>query len=95
MVRDLDRKFGDTWTVWSLDVWGNERDGYQVNDRSRAGTVRIRRDAPDAEIVRSLVRGGFLRKGVTSRNVDIRGQEILEVEDAGTGEPVLQLTLER
>ena len=20
--------------VWSLDVWGNEKDGYQVNDRS-------------------------------------------------------------
>ena len=23
-----------TWEVWSYDVWGNSRDGYEVNDRS-------------------------------------------------------------
>ena len=23
-----------TWKLWSYDVWGNARDGYEVNDRS-------------------------------------------------------------
>jgi hypothetical protein len=23
-----------TWELWSYDVWGNARDGYEVNDRS-------------------------------------------------------------
>jgi hypothetical protein len=23
-----------TWELWSYDVWGNEDDGYEVNDRS-------------------------------------------------------------
>lgn len=23
-----------TWEVWTYDVWGNARDGYEVNDRS-------------------------------------------------------------
>ena len=23
-----------TWTCWTYDVWGNARDGYDVNDRS-------------------------------------------------------------
>lgn len=23
-----------TWEVWTYDVWGNRRDGYEVNDRS-------------------------------------------------------------
>jgi hypothetical protein len=22
-----------TWSVWTYDVWGNETDGYEVNDR--------------------------------------------------------------
>jgi hypothetical protein len=22
------------WELWTYDVWGNERDGYEVNDRS-------------------------------------------------------------
>ena len=30
-----------TWDLWSYDVWGNRRDGYDVNDRSNFG-----RDVP-------------------------------------------------
>lgn len=27
-------KIETTWELWSYDVWGNARDGYDVNDRS-------------------------------------------------------------
>ena len=27
-------KVQTTWECWSYDVWGNARDGYEVNDRS-------------------------------------------------------------
>lgn len=33
-----------TWEVWTYDVWGNARDGYEVNDRfcqSREHAIRI------------------------------------------------------
>jgi len=30
-----------TWDLWTYDVWGNKRDGYEVNDRSNIG-----RDVP-------------------------------------------------
>jgi hypothetical protein len=29
------------FTVWSYDVWGNETDGFEVNDRCKLGTVEI------------------------------------------------------
>lgn len=28
-----------SWDIWSYDVWGNEEEGYQVNDRSRLDTI--------------------------------------------------------
>ena len=30
-----------TFRIWTYDVWGNARDGYDVNDRSKWGTVTI------------------------------------------------------
>lgn len=30
------------YSLWSYDVWGNARDGFEVNDRFRCGTVTIK-----------------------------------------------------
>ena len=30
------------YQVWTYDVWGNAKEGYEVNDRSSAGEVIIR-----------------------------------------------------
>jgi hypothetical protein len=30
------------YRVWTYDVWGNARDGFDVNDRRSQGTVEIR-----------------------------------------------------
>ena len=38
------------WTVWSYDTWGNEEDGYSVNDRSEIGTVILPDNPTDAQI---------------------------------------------
>lgn len=35
------RYINTTWDVWTYDVWGNARDGYEVNDRFNEG-----RDVP-------------------------------------------------
>ncbi len=29
------------YSLWSFDVWGNAKDGFEVNDRFRCGTVTI------------------------------------------------------
>lgn len=29
------------WEIWTYDVWGNARDGFEVNDRSRIGKTEL------------------------------------------------------
>lgn len=31
-----------TWRIWTFDVWGNAKDGYEVNNRYSHGTVELR-----------------------------------------------------
>ena len=33
MAGEVDEPGKTTWEVWTYDVWGNERDGFEVNDR--------------------------------------------------------------
>lgn len=35
---ECDKEFESVWQVWSLDTWGNEEDGWDVNDRRKAFT---------------------------------------------------------
>lgn len=30
------------WQVWTYDVWGNKKDGYDVNDRYKRGEIELR-----------------------------------------------------
>lgn len=48
------------WKVWALDVWGNERDGFEVNDRSCLGSVMIPENATDATIIKALKKRGWI-----------------------------------
>ena len=36
LVADEDEDSKNKWQVWSIDCWGNEEDGWDFNDRSRA-----------------------------------------------------------
>jgi hypothetical protein len=93
------------YQVWGLDVWGNEEDGWQVNDRWRMGAVSVRTDRQSKSgtwspsnrvIVTALGRGDYLDPEEPSL-LDIDGDDdgILFVDDATTGKPVLQLEYER
>jgi hypothetical protein len=85
-------KRSKTWRVYTLDVWGNEDDGFEVNDRSRAGTVVIPTDATDEDIVRLLRANAFLDPRVKASDIDIDGDDYsMTVDDAKTGQPIFQL----
>jgi hypothetical protein len=46
------------YTVWSYDVWGNDEDGYTVNDRSEIGSGEVSDNVTDDEI-REIIRDNF------------------------------------
>jgi hypothetical protein len=77
--------------VWSLDVWGNDEDGYTVNDRREVGKISVS-NTENRTLFRALVNRDFLRPGA---KVEFDGDdEFISVDYANNGEPVLQLELE-
>lgn len=81
------------YNVHALDVWGNERDGYEVNDiYPSQGRVTFYNDATNTEIVSAMKRGGFIRPGIHTRSIQIEGdEEIVYLNVARTGKPVFEL----
>lgn len=76
--------------VWSLDVWGNKRDGFEVNDRQKCEVIIVRDDLGDKGIIKALKEADLLNKKChfKSFNVDEYG-----LEAAKTGEPIYQLEI--
>lgn len=52
----------EKWEVWALDVWGNEEDGYTVNDRRRAGSILLPENATDERIFRAMSESGYMMR---------------------------------
>lgn len=83
------------WLVWSLDVWGNKRDGFEVNDRSKRGFIIAEEFADDRKIIRALKRGGFLYNRSHYSSFSIDGDDrSLHIYWTKTDEPLLQLERE-
>ena len=82
-----------TYREIGYDVWGNDKDGYEVNDVYKRGLVEI---DPDKDLVKEMRKAGLLRKGVRSSRVQIEGESdyTLYVTDARNGRPEFELRLE-
>ena len=83
-----------TYTVHGLDVWGNAREGFDVNDvYPSRGRVTIFDDATDAEVVQALKREGFISPRIRVASVAIDGESgySLYINEARTGKPVYEL----
>src|SRR5271155_1021902 len=93
------------YSVWSLDVWGDEGE-WTVNDRRRVGSVSVRTDRQNksgswdisnGSLVKALVNGNYLVSDCRTRDIEIDGEDdgVLFVDDAMDGIPVFQLEYER
>lgn len=61
-----------TYRVWSYEVWGNARDGFEVNNRFKTNaTIDIDELDSNADIIRSLKSIGFLRRGCRFSSFEI------------------------
>jgi hypothetical protein len=77
-----------TFTVWSYDVWGNAREGYEVNDRCKVGKVEIPEEAltPPADV---MTGEAFHAWGVASDKAIVKA-----LVDAGYLRPRFKLEVE-
>ena len=63
------------YEIYDYDVWGNPKDGYEVNDVYSTGIeIEIPDEATDEQIIKQLKNVGFLRKGLHARSFSIDGE---------------------
>jgi hypothetical protein len=83
------------YAVHGLDVWGNKRDGFWVNDvYPSSGTIALREGFTDAKLVAKLKSEGYIKKGIHTKSIDIVGDDpefSMTIEDARNGRPELEL----
>lgn len=86
----------ECWRMYTYDVWGNARDGFEVNNVFRTNhVVEIPETASLREILNILKEAGLVRRDVrpSQIRIDDGTDDLLDVEWASNGEP--QFRLER
>lgn len=78
------------WQVKSLDVWGNEEDGFEVNQEFSAGEIEIPAMTDDAGLLKLMKKEGFIKENIRSNQIEFEdtGSGFIEVKEKKTGEPV-------
>lgn len=86
---------GSDYYEWvSYDVWGNEEDGWEVNDASRFSDKRIiiHDDLTDLEVLKVLCAEGILnRRYIDDVDVEFLDDYYIELTEKETGKPIGRL----
>lgn len=81
--------------VLGLDVYGNAKDGFEINNQWKCGSIRLPEDCNDRDVFRILRDQDFLSdasKG-TIRLENNSAPEYIEIVDRKNGRPILDLEM--
>jgi len=81
------------YKVWNYDVWGNDEDGFTVNDRNEIGSVDLPDDPTDAQILEAISEYWDTDRLTIDDSADF-GDGVIEIIVEETEEPVGQLVRE-
>lgn len=77
------------YRIFTYDLWGNARDGWDVNDVYPGPVVRIADARIDAKVARALRAAGVIGRHVRTASLDMDGDETVYV--MRRGRPVCEL----
>ena len=100
----MKNEYVDTvWEVWTYDVWGNEKDGYEVNDRScyhreypMRLKVEVNNPGTEHEFLSAYPTDKQIRQALDLKRIqlDLDGDDMnVYVNHASTGYPCGELNL--
>ena len=79
---------------YNYDVWGNPKDGYDVNDIFRTSFVyELDPNLPNNELIKVLKKEGCIKKRVWAKSIEVGGDETWITFDY-KGKPEFELRLE-
>ena len=76
------------WRLISYDVWGNAKDGYEVNQAFYTNDyVELPENPSNTEIVRALKHIGWIKAGLHVESVGIEwsGENVIYISDSRQG----------
>lgn len=88
------KEVGEKWEVWSIDCWGNARDGYDMNDRSECGYIMLPKEFSDRQVLEALKEYGYLKKTLKMSSIEIDGDDTIMYINAPDGYMYYQLVKE-
>ena len=85
--------------VWELDVWGNENEGFEMNDRFKIMETEVADnffEISDKEIIKWLKSMDLIKKGVHTKSILLSGdgETYLYVDEAKNSYPLYQIELD-
>lgn len=83
------------WIVFVLDVWGNEEDGFEINDKFSAGVIEVEDDKEET-LFNKLKEKGYFKETTKFEDVEFECWSFEDdwwgIANAETGEPLYELS---
>ena len=80
------------YVIFENDVWGNERDGFEVNDTATTGLfIKVAVTDTDKQIIQALKKVGILKSGCRFKSFKITGEPDSDLYISYRGRPILTL----
>jgi len=77
------------YNVCTLDVWGNENDGFEVNDSFKVGTINLYAVSTDEQILNAISLLGYNVEGLEIE--DYSDNSFIAISEKETGKPVFNI----
>jgi hypothetical protein len=79
-------------TINTYDVWGNEIDGYDINDIFKYGEFDFDYTTADDEQILDFLKGHYFNSSITLDDIDIDDDiDCIQISDAKNGRPVCEI----
>lgn len=87
----------ETWVVYDLDVWGNEEDGYEVNDWWAVGELSFTdmEIQDDKVILEKMKKAGYLKTSDMRKLEVVADYGFIEIVERKTGKYLYNLELKK
>jgi hypothetical protein len=83
----------NTWRLYTYDLWGNEEDGWEVNDVfQKSTTLELSAEPTDAEVSEALA--SACECSTENVDVDQADEDTIYLTDDRTGKPLAELRRE-
>lgn len=87
----------ETWVVYDLDVWGNEEDGYEVNDWWAVGELSFTdmEIQDDKVILEKMKKAGYLKTSDMRKLEVVADYGFIQIVERKTGKYLYNLELKK